>query len=127
MSAIKDGRYPITLDKERHILFSLNAIDALQEKFGDFANLGEIMTGKDGIKDLRWLLTLILNEGADEKEEVLTEMQVGKLIHTGNLNDVKESLFKAFALASVGDETLEPPQEEVENMDEKNEKLSKGK
>ena len=31
MSAIKDGRFPITLDKERHLLFSLNVIDEMQD------------------------------------------------------------------------------------------------
>jgi hypothetical protein len=30
MSAIKDGRFPIMLDKERHLLFSLNAIDEIK-------------------------------------------------------------------------------------------------
>lgn len=39
MSAIKDGRFPIMLDKERHLLFSLNAIDEMQDKFGGFDRL----------------------------------------------------------------------------------------
>ena len=65
MSAIKDGRLPIVLDKERHLLFSLNVIDEMQDKFGGFDKLAEMLIGKDGIKNLRWLLTLLLNEGAD--------------------------------------------------------------
>lgn len=59
MSAIKDGRLPIVLDKERHLLFSLNVIDEMQDKFGGFDKLAEMLKGKDGIKNLRWLLTLV--------------------------------------------------------------------
>ena len=58
MSAIKDGRFPIVLDKERHLLFSLNAIDEMQDKFGGFDRLDTVLSGKDSIKNLRWLLTL---------------------------------------------------------------------
>lgn len=73
MSAIKDGRFPIMLDKERHLLFSLNAIDEMQDKFGGFDRLDEVLAGKDSIKNLRWLLTVLLNEGAEEGEPELTE------------------------------------------------------
>ena len=67
MSAIKDGRLPIVLDKERHLLFSLNVIDEMQDKFGSFDRLDEVLKGKDSIKNLRWLLTLLINEGADDE------------------------------------------------------------
>ena len=66
MSAIKDGRFPITLDKERHLLFSLNVIDEMQDKFGGFDKLDKALSGKDSVKNLRWLLTLLLNEGAED-------------------------------------------------------------
>ena len=52
------------LDKERHLLFSLNAIDEMQDKFGGFDRLDTVLSGKDSIKNLRWLLTVLLNEGA---------------------------------------------------------------
>lgn len=107
MSAIKDGRFPIVLDRERHLLFSLNAIDEMQDKFGGFDRLDKVLSGKDSIKNLRWLLTLLLNEGAEEGEEALTEKQVGKLIHTGNFIEVKSAIFKAFSLGNNG--TEEPP------------------
>ncbi|MBQ4269944.1 MAG: hypothetical protein IJB97_09900 [Clostridia bacterium] len=116
MSAIKDGRFPITLDRERHLLFSLNAIDEMQDKFGGFDRLDKVLSGKDSIKNLRWLLTLLLNEGADEGEEMLTEKQVGKLIHTGNFLEVKSSIFKAFSLGNNG--TEEPPARDDEEDDE---------
>ena len=116
MSAIKDGRFPIQLDKERHLLFSLNAIDEMQDKFGGFDRLDTVLSGKDSIKNIRWLLSVLLNEGAEEGEETLTERQVGKLIHTGNFNDVKNAIFKAFSMGNSG--SPDPPEREEED-DEK--------
>ncbi|MDL2206495.1 hypothetical protein LJC33_06235 [Eubacteriales bacterium OttesenSCG-928-N13] len=115
MSAIKDGRYPITLDKERYLLFSLNAIDEMQDKFGGFDKLDEMLSGKDSIKNLRWLLTVLLNEGAEEGEAELTEKEVGRLIHTGNFLEVKNSIFKAFSMGNSG--TPEPPERDEEDDD----------
>ena len=122
MSAIKDGRFPIQLDKERHLLFSLNAIDEMQDKFGGFDRLDKVLSGKDSIKNLRWLLTVLLNEGAEEGEVELTEKQVGKLIHTGNFAEVKSAIFKAFSMGNNG--TEEPPENDdgEEDDGEDNEK-----
>lgn len=100
------------LDKERHLLFSLNAIDEMQDKFGGFDQLDKVLSGKDSIKNLRWLLTVLLNEGAEEGEAELTEKQVGRLIHTGNFTEVKTAIFKAFSMGNNG--TPEPPEAEVE-------------
>ena len=120
MSAIKDGRFPIALDKERHLLFSLNAIDEMQDKFGGFDRLDTELSGKDSIKNLRWLLTVLLNEGAEDDEEPLTEKQVGKLIHTGNFAEVKTAIFKAFSMGNNG--TPEPPEQDGEDDEEDIEK-----
>lgn len=123
MSAIKDGRFPIVLDKERHLLFSLNAIDEMQDKFGGFDRLDTVLSGKDSIKNLRWLLTVILNEGAEDDEEPLTEKQVGKLIHTGNFAEVKTAIFKAFSMGNNGTpEPPEPPEQDGEDDEEDIEK-----
>lgn len=120
MSAIKDGRFPIMLDKERHLLFSLNVIDEVQDRFGGFDDLNSVLSGSDGIKNLRWLLTTLLNEGAEEGEEPLTEKQTGKLIHTGNFADVKTAIFKAFSMGNNG--TPEPPAKDDEDEEEDDEK-----
>lgn len=120
MSAIKDGRFPIVLDKERHLLFSLNAIDEMQDKFGGFDRLDTVLSGKDSIKNLRWLLTVLLNEGAEDDEEPLTEKQTGKLIHTGNFAEVKTAIFKAFSMGNNG--TPEPPEQDGEDDEEDIEK-----
>lgn len=117
MSAIKDGRLPIVLDKERHLLFSLNVIDEMQDKFGGFDRLDEVLKGKDSIKNLRWLLTLLLNEGADDSEEELTEKAVGRMIHTGNFDEVKTAIFKAFAIGNSGTEEPQAADDDEDGAD----------
>lgn len=104
------------------MLFSLNAIDEMQDKFGGFDRLDVVLQGKDSIKNLRWLLTLLLNEGADEGEEPLTEKEVGRLIHTGNFAEVKTSIFKAFSIGNSGTEEPEEtePDDEEDEEEEKN-------
>lgn len=117
MSAIRDGRYPIMLDKERHLLYDLNAIDMIQERFGDLTKIGEAMTGKDGFKNLRFLLTVLLNEG-DEPENELTEREVGKLIHVGNLNEVKDAIFAAISVGNTGNAVpAEADEDDAKNVE----------
>ncbi len=43
----------------------------MQDKFGGFDRLDKVLSGKDSIKNLRWLLTVLLNEGADEAKRSL--------------------------------------------------------
>lgn len=119
MSAIKDGRYAINIGgRERHLLFSLNALDEIQDKFGGYDKLGEVFNqeNKDWIKNTRWLLTLLINEGADEGEPELTEKQVGRLIYTGNIFDVQNAILKAFAVGTSGSETHREEQGEQDEI-----------
>ena len=108
MSAIKDGRVPltisdgriaVTLDQERYILFSLNVIVKVEQKFGNFESLDDhIRTGPDRIKNLRWLLTELINEGAADKEQKLTEREVGKILQPGLLTAAQNAVFNSFAV-----------------------------
>ena len=109
MSAIKDGRYEIELNgKKYYMLFSLNALDEIQDRFGGYDKLDTAMAdGKDMIKNIRWLFTLLLNEGRGEDEPELTEQQVGRLIHVGNIADIKGAIFNAFAFGATGGEDVE--------------------
>ena len=71
MSAIKDGRMPVELNgKTYYLLFSLNALDEMQDRFGGYDKLDKAFDQSNPtmIKDLRWLLTLIINEGMEEGE-----------------------------------------------------------
>lgn len=129
MSAIKDGRFPIELDKERHLLFSLNAIDEMQDRFGGFDRLDVVLAGKDSIKNLRWLLTLLLNEGKEEGDAELTEKEVGRLIHTGNFTEVKSAIFKAFSMGNSGTDTppaADPDEEDEEEADDEGKNVAAG-
>lgn len=105
MSAIKDGRYPFNINgKEYNLLFSLNALDEIQDKFGGYDKLSEVFNRESPtmIKDLKWLLTLLINEGAEEGEPQLTEQQVGRLIHLGNFAEVQNAIYAAFAYGANG-------------------------
>ena len=88
MGALKSGAFPVELNgKEYGLLFSLNALDEVQEKFGGYDKLSEVFN-KDNpnlFKDTRWLLTLLINEALlaeDENAQLLEEKQgsrAGKL------------------------------------------------
>lgn len=110
MSALKSGAYPVTLNgKEYGLLFSLNALDEVQGKFGGYDKLSEVFNDKNPnlFKDTRWLLTMLINEGLlaeDENAQMLDEKKVGRLIHAGNLQEVQSAIFKSFAQGTAGDE-----------------------
>ena len=102
MGALKSGAFPVELNgKEYGLLFSLNALDEVQEKFGGYDKLSEVFN-KDNpnlFKDTRWLLTLLINEALlaeDENAQLLEEKRVGRLIHAGNLQEVQSAIFKSF-------------------------------
>ena len=91
MSAIKDGRYPVMLDEERKLLFDLNVLDEVNDRFGSLEAMGSaMMDKKDGAKTLRWLLAQMLNEGADDGAQKFTEHQVGKLDFQTKNEGIKE-------------------------------------
>lgn len=127
MSALKSGAYPVTLNgKEYGLLFSLNALDEVQEKYGGYDKLAEVFNDKNPnlFKDTRWLLTLLINEGLlaeDESAQMLDEKKVGRLIHAGNLQEVQTAIFKSFAQGTAGDgEKQGEDKDETETTEEGN-------
>jgi len=125
MSAIKDGGlFPIMLDKERYMLFSLHVIDEVEDKIGDISDLKQSMEEKGRMKFITWLLTLLINEGAAYKKfqttgkiegaEVLEERIVAMLIHGTNISNVMQQILAAFSLGNRG--TTDPS--EFENEDD---------
>lgn len=116
MSAIRDGRCPVVLDRERKIIFDLNVLDEVNDKFGGFDKLAEKLNGAERAKNLRWLATLMLNEAMDEEETPLTEKQVGRMIHAGNLRNVEKAILGAISAGNRGDEQAD----EEESDDEGN-------
>jgi len=129
MNTLKDGRVPILLDRERYLLFDLNAMVEIEEKIGDISKLPDALNGPEKLKMVRWILTLLLNEGADIGEPQLTEAEVGKLINLSNFNGLgglQEAIFGAISVGSAG--TKSPPSDDntLEN-DIKNAIASKAK
>lgn len=128
MSALKNGGYPVTLNgKEYSLLFSLNALDEIQDKFGGYDKLSEVFNenNPEWIKQTKWLLTLLINEGLlseDEDAKLLTEQQVGRLISVGNLPDIQNAIFSAFATGTSGDGDLKG----AEGQEQDNEGEAKG-
>ena len=118
MSAIKDGRYPVELNgKTYHLLFDLNALDAVQDRFGGYDKLDEIFNrdNPNMVKDLKWLFTMLINEGREEDEPEATEQQVGRLIHIGNLTEVQNAIYASFAYGAAGSESTEDDEENSED------------
>ncbi len=127
MSALQNGAYPITLNgKEYGLLFSLNALDAIQEKFGGYDKLGEIFDGnsKDLFKNIKWLFALLINEARladDENAELLTEERVGRMITAGNMGEIQNAIYAAFAKGAAGDVTADGESDEGKEDDEEGE------
>ena len=123
MSAIKDGRVSITLDKERNMLFSLNVMDDIQDRYGALENLADVLNMQNPkiFAEVRWLMTALLNEGAPDGEDPLTERQVGKLLHPGNLTQIIQVIMQAFHGGISGD----APDGEGEDNDKQDEEDAK--
>ncbi len=109
MSAIKDSGYTVELKgKKYRLLFTLNALDEIQTKFGGYDKIAEAFSQSNPgwVKDTKWLLTMLINEGLLEKDEnaqLFTEQQIGRLIHMGNLAEVQRAIFASFAAGTAGD------------------------
>lgn len=109
MSAMNDGGYTVELKgKKYRLLFTLNALEELQDKCGGYDKLPEVFNqnNKDWVKDTKWLLTMLINEGLleeDENAELLSEDKVGRLIHLGNIREVQNAIFASFAAGTAGD------------------------
>ena len=96
--------------KKYRLLFTLNALEELQDKCGGYDKLPEVFNqnNKDWVKDTKWLLTMLINEGLleeDENAELLSEDKVGRLIHLGNIREVQNAIFASFAAGTAGDGT----------------------
>lgn len=87
---IKQKGVILKLDKERHLIFDLNAFCDLEDRYGTIEKaLNEMQKGS--IKAIRYMLYLgLLNE-----DDSLTENKVGKLIKLDNLGIVMEALKNA--------------------------------
>lgn len=75
---------------EYPLVFNLNVIEKIQEKYGSYEKWGEMTEGKENevnIGALKFGITEMINEGidienekAETKKEFLTDKQVGRII-----------------------------------------------
>lgn len=96
--------------KKYRLLFTLNALEELQDKCGGYDKLPEVFNqnNKDWVKDTKWLLTMLINEGLleeDENAELLSEDKVGRLIHLGNIREVQNAILHLLQQEQPGTET----------------------
>ena len=82
------------MDKERTLVFDLNAFADLEEMFGSIDEaMQALQNGK--IKALR----AILWAGLKHEDEELTEREVGKMITLNNMKEVMEGINTSINLA----------------------------
>ena len=77
---------------ERELRFTLNALAELEDKYGTVDEAFK-MLDSGSFKAIRFVLWA----GLSDSDETLTEMQVGKLLDTSNMEEVVQQLGKAFA------------------------------
>ncbi len=86
------GNHKINMEidgKNYLLLYDLNAIEQLIEEFGTLKDahnaLRNYKDGLEGLRAIRTWLRIGLNNGEDLN---LTDKEVGKMLHLGNLTDV---------------------------------------
>lgn len=83
------------------LLFDLNAIDELQDRFDiPISQLGELMADEKKVfKVLKTLLTVLINEAIDDSESGephVTEAFVGRKITIAEIATLKDKVFTSF-------------------------------
>lgn len=87
---IKPNKIAVILDKERHLLFDLNAFAELEDLYGSVDNAMDALDS-GSIKVLRKLLWL----GLIHEDEELTERQVGAMLDMPSVNILGELINEA--------------------------------
>lgn len=89
-------------DKTYKLCLGFNVIAEIQERYGNFEDIFDKM---NALKDVRWLLTVMLNDAVMrhnhdypiDKWKELDEWEVGEIIGT-DVADIKKTILTAFGL-----------------------------
>lgn len=119
MSDLQPKKPTIQLgEKEYPLLFSLNVIDEIQDHFDiSISQLLEILNDeRKAIKSIRYILTLLINEGLadDESGETVDEQFVGRKITPQNTGTLITSILSAFSGSVPQSEDEEIPNSKSE-------------
>ena len=100
--------------KEYNLVFNLNVMEKIQERFGTIDKWAELTSGKNeevNIKALKYGFTEMLNEAleieADDKGEQftpITEKQVGRMLTEIGLDKMQETLQSTVVESTKSDE-----------------------
>lgn len=107
MSALKPTGVPITLDGvERHILFTLNAIDEIQERFDESLEevMKKLLEKEEAGDTLRVLLMTLINDEVERlnykdgecKLETVDEKQIGWMLTNQNILEATIAVMRAY-------------------------------
>lgn len=120
MSDLKPIGEPITLDGvERHLLFTLNVVDTIQDHFE--CSLEEVINKltdkKESSKALKYVLMELLNDEADRQKHAgddqglkkYTEQEIGWLITQENILQVMVTVLRAYGLSIPEEDEFESP------------------
>ena len=103
-------------DKEYPMAFTLNVMEAIQEKYGSMDKWSETLEPDDGepsFADIKWIFTELFNEGIDIENEdkgtdraFLTPKKVGRIISAMGMGTMQGELLGIMnASVGAGEET----------------------
>lgn len=100
--------------KKYKLVFDMNVMEEIQEKYGSIEKWGELTDGSKGepnAKAIKFGFTAMLNEGIDidneengTKEKLLTLKQVGRMITEIGFTNSAEALNKTVVESTKSDE-----------------------
>lgn len=105
--------------KSYGLLFTLNAIDAIQDRFDiPITDLGDLLRDQRVVfKALKFILTVLINEAIDDMETNaphVDEQYVGRKITPANLNQLSGAIIKAFSSGAPESEDDDDPNPQSE-------------
>lgn len=106
--------------QKRKLLFTINAIDEIQEKcnmplYDAVKNVARAADGKtdhDTLQNFRSVITILLNDG---EEEALTEKAVGEMIDIGNYSRVAWLVLEAYGISMPDPDEADDEEEDEED------------
>ena len=111
---------------ERHFLFTLNAIDDIQDHFEKpLSEVVQQFTEKEqAYKTMRYVAMVLINDEAERERaagregyEILTEQEVGWLITLKNEGEVALAILKAYGYSLPESEDENPNRESGQTME----------
>ena len=128
MSDLRPRGIPVMVNgEERHLLFTLNAIDAIQDKYEKTLSevLDDIINKEITDHTMRDVLLILLNDEVErenykqkgQKLEEATEREIGWMIGLDNQGELVEKILRAYG-ASLPEPEEEDPNQESGQMND---------